>query len=499
MFCNYCGSENTDDAKFCNSCGKNINLEPISPSPKIEKPILNHDQPIQQNAFKQENLERSFFDKIMTKFTMRNISIVFGVWLIIFIFGSKDSLPPSDDDFIEIFDSACYQHENENIESLLDSIGIIQSWKSLAIQNDRKENIKSQNQYTVATSDQPSLVVGKEADSKCFVTLNTKSNDITGLVKYLQNKYDLEQPETVDSSKSGSFYTFNGGKVILMPQFKHGILTLVYMPDLDNSNLIAVFDKYCVSYEKNPLRAEAVLDKSPMLSQPGSLTKIYLVGDFVITLSSRSCNIKQNKPPSNTFVKLDLDALKGIISKSYNVSTPRIGAQGSGFDGTTLFDMKSGKSIIFISDLSLGLQAKQLPSQQEATTPSLGTIPSPIVNETKTYDNGLSLKLTAGSRKIVGLYFDGGEDKDYWLGCDYPIKEKVEIKSVTLEGRYRITEFEGSSKEWDNKKYYLNLSTLPNSDMWLPTTLIKKGTIVNVISRGCGSGYFPTIQSVEAL
>jgi len=34
MFCSYCGSENANDAKFCNSCGKEAILEPSTPVEK---------------------------------------------------------------------------------------------------------------------------------------------------------------------------------------------------------------------------------------------------------------------------------------------------------------------------------------------------------------------------------------------------------------------------------------------------------------------------------
>ena len=30
MFCRYCGSSNTDDAKFCESCGKSLEVESSS-------------------------------------------------------------------------------------------------------------------------------------------------------------------------------------------------------------------------------------------------------------------------------------------------------------------------------------------------------------------------------------------------------------------------------------------------------------------------------------
>ena len=152
---------------------------------------------------------------------------------------------------------------------------------------------------------------------------------------------------------------------------------------------------------------------------------------------------------------------------------------------------------IFKPDSTLGLKTNQLASKKESKNYSQKTSSTPIATVTRTYEDGLSAKF-AGPKKIIGLYFNEDKDKDFWSGCDNPIKERVKITSVTIKDQNLITEFNTNATKWGrNKSFQIILSSLPNSDRWLSTTLIKKGAIVNITARGCGSGYFPTAQSIE--
>jgi len=71
MFCSYCGSENVNDAKFCNSCGKNIQQEPVNLEPDIIKqPTLGDDKPIPTDG------NQSSIDKSSSKITVSQIDTV---------------------------------------------------------------------------------------------------------------------------------------------------------------------------------------------------------------------------------------------------------------------------------------------------------------------------------------------------------------------------------------------------------------------------------------
>lgn len=104
---------------------------------------------------------------------------------------------------------------------------------------------------------------------------------------------------------------------------------------------------------------------------------------------------------------------------------------------------------------------------------------------------GIQLNL-ANSNQLSGIYFS--ED---WEGCTKPITEKVKIVSVSKIGRYEVSEFKAKSKKWGIEEYKIDLSSLPNSDKWLPATLIKEGNFVKLTTRACGSGLHPGVQSIE--
>jgi len=71
MFCNYCGSGNVNDAKFCNSCGKNISSEPVySAQEVIKKPTLEDDEPITVDS------NQSDIDKTSSKTTVSMLDTI---------------------------------------------------------------------------------------------------------------------------------------------------------------------------------------------------------------------------------------------------------------------------------------------------------------------------------------------------------------------------------------------------------------------------------------
>lgn len=103
-------------------------------------------------------------------------------------------------------------------------------------------------------------------------------------------------------------------------------------------------------------------------------------------------------------------------------------------------------------------------------------------------DNGPILSAATNMAKSAQT-----EDPVKGLLANCPSKERVKIKKVRLEGRYRVKASATYSKKWGVENYDLDLTNLPNSDQWLPATLIREGTTVYVTSRGCGSGLFPTL------
>lgn len=86
----------------------------------------------------------------------------------------------------------------------------------------------------------------------------------------------------------------------------------------------------------------------------------------------------------------------------------------------------------------------------------------------------------------VEFYQSYGPDE--WLTCTVPVKSKVTVTDIDYEGRNEIKSFTVSQPKFGKETFEVDLSDFPMAHRWLLSTLVKKGKVISITSRGCGSG-----------
>ncbi|PHM63949.1 hypothetical protein Xsto_03479 [Xenorhabdus stockiae] len=123
--------------------------------------------------------------------------------------------------------------------------------------------------------------------------------------------------------------------------------------------------------------------------------------------------------------------------------------------------------------------------------------------ESMTYaGNDYYMDIRAG--KIYGIYDvpknNSSDVAGYWFNCSAPVTERVTVVSVTPDER-TIEKFKVKDSKGDYATYNISpiYKDIPDFARGYISSLIKQDAKIKLTSRACGSGGFPTFESVEPI
>ncbi|CDH33903.1 hypothetical protein [Xenorhabdus bovienii] len=102
--------------------------------------------------------------------------------------------------------------------------------------------------------------------------------------------------------------------------------------------------------------------------------------------------------------------------------------------------------------------------------------------------------------EIYGIYDDPKPINgiDPWKGCSDPVTERVTVSSTSPDERtietFKVKNSNGDHETFDISPIYKDI---PNYARGYIRLLIKQDAKINLTSRGCGSGIFPTFVAAE--
>lgn len=106
--------------------------------------------------------------------------------------------------------------------------------------------------------------------------------------------------------------------------------------------------------------------------------------------------------------------------------------------------------------------------------------------------------LDINNGNIDGIYYEPKKTGDMspWTGCSSPVKEKVSIISVAPDERtaetFKVKDSKGYVETYEIADIY---DDIPNVYRGYIPLLIREGGEIQLTSRACGSGMFPSFVS----
>lgn len=115
------------------------------------------------------------------------------------------------------------------------------------------------------------------------------------------------------------------------------------------------------------------------------------------------------------------------------------------------------------------------------------------------YDYGqVKVLISKNQDKLYQVDFYQDYTESEWTVCTHPIRKKVKITDVQYEGRKEIKLFTFLDPRKGKETIEIDLAPFPQAHKWILSTIIKKGASPFVTVRGCGSGGFTYLTSIDS-